>query len=152
MNKWLVLAGFLILCLAVGGGAGYFTAQSVVTWFPTLNKPFFNPPSWVFAPVWTTLYIMMAISAWLVWQKQNSRSALILFFVQLALNFAWALLFFGMKSPILALIDIIAMWVAILATLLAFRKFSTFASWLLAPYLAWVSFATILNASIVWLN
>jgi translocator protein len=152
MTKWIALAGFLILCLAVGGGAGYFTAQSVVTWFPTLNKPFFNPPSWVFAPVWTTLYIMMAISAWLVWQKQNSRSALILFFVQLALNFAWSLLFFAMKSPILALIDIITMWVAILATLLAFRKFSKPAGWLLAPYLAWVSFATLLNASIVWLN
>jgi translocator protein len=152
MNKWAALAGFIVLCLAVGGAAGYFTAQAVVDWYPTLQKPFFNPPPWIFAPVWTALYTMMAVAAWLVWQKRNSRQALMLFFVQLALNFAWSFLFFGMKSPTLALIDIIAMWITILATLLAFRKFSTTASWLLAPYQAWVSFATVLNASIVWLN
>jgi translocator protein len=152
MNKWVALAAFVILCLAVGASAGYFTAQSVATWFPTLNKPFFNPPSWVFAPVWTTLYIMMAVAAWLIWLNGNSRHALILFYIQLAFNFAWPFLFFAMHAIALALIEIIVMWVLIVATLLAFRKISKPAGWLLAPYLAWVSFATILNASFWWLN
>jgi translocator protein len=151
-NKWLVLAGFIILCLAVGGGAGYFTAQAVVDWYPTLNKPAFNPPSWIFGPVWTALYIMMAVAAWAVWLKGNSRNALILFFIQLALNFIWSFLFFAMKSPALALIDIVAMWIMILATLITFWKITKPAGWLLVPYLAWVSFATVLNASIWWLN
>jgi translocator protein len=152
MNKYVVLAGFIILCLAVGGGAGYFTAGAVVDWYPTLNKPPFNPPPWIFAPVWTTLYIMMAAAAWLVWLKGNSRSALILFFIQLALNFAWSFLFFGMHAPALALINIIAMWFAIVATILAFWKITKPAGALLMPYLAWVSFASVLNASIWWLN
>jgi translocator protein len=149
MNKWLVLIGLLVLCLAVGGGAGFLTAQSVVTWFPTLVKPSFNPPAWVFAPVWTTLYIMMALAAWLVWLRKGS---LVLFYVQLALNFAWSLLFFGLHSPAMALVDIVALWVAILLTLLAFWKVDRRAGWLLVPYLAWVSFAGVLNASIWWLN
>jgi translocator protein len=149
MNKWLVLIGLLVLCLAVGAGAGFLTAQSVLTWFPTLIKPSFNPPSWLFGPVWTTLYIMMAVAAWLVWLRQGS---LVLFYVQLALNFAWSLLFFGLHSPALALVDIVAMWVLILLTLLAFWKTDRRAGWLLVPYLAWVSFASVLNASIWWLN
>jgi translocator protein len=149
MTKWLVLIGLLVLCLAVGAGAGFLTAQSVVTWFPTLVKPSFNPPAWVFAPVWTTLYIMMALAAWLVWLRKGS---LVLFYVQLALNFAWSLLFFGLHSPALALVDIVALWVAILLTLLAFWKVDRRAGWLLVPYLAWVSFASVLNASIWWLN
>jgi translocator protein len=149
MNKWLVLVGLLVLCLAVGGGAGFLTAQSVVTWFPTLVKPSFNPPAWLFAPVWTTLYVMMAVAAWLVWLRKGS---LVLFYVQLALNFAWSLLFFGLHSPALALVDIVALWIAILLTLLAFWKIDRRAGWLLVPYLAWVSFAGVLNASIWWLN
>jgi translocator protein len=149
MNKWLVLIGLLVLCLAVGAGAGFLTAQSVLTWFPTLVKPSFNPPAWVFAPVWTTLYIMMALAAWLVWLRKGS---LVLFYVQLALNFAWSLLFFGLHSPAMALVDIVVLWVAILLTLLAFWKVDRRAGWLLVPYLAWVSFAGVLNASIWWLN
>lgn len=149
MNKWLVLIGLLVLCLAVGAGAGALTAQSVTTWFPTLTKPWFNPPPWIFAPVWTTLYVMMAVAAWLVWLRKGS---LVLFYVQLALNFAWSLLFFGLHSPVLALVDIVALWVLILATLLAFWKVDRRAGWLLVPYLAWVSFASVLNASIWWLN
>ncbi len=149
MKKWLVLAGLLVLCLAVGSGAGYLTAQSVVTWFPTLVKPSFNPPSWLFAPVWTTLYIMMAVAAWLVWLRKGS---LILFYVQLALNFAWSLLFFGLHSPAMALVDIVALWIAIFLTLVSFWKIDRRAGWLLVPYLAWVSFASVLNASIWWLN
>jgi tryptophan-rich sensory protein len=152
MNKWGVLVGFVILCLAVGGGAGFFTAGAVTQWYPTLNKPSFNPPPWIFAPVWTTLYIMMAVAAWLVWMKGHSRTALNLFFVQLALNFAWSFLFFGAKSPGFALIEIVALWLAILLTLMSFWKRSNIAGWLLVPYLAWVSFAGVLNASIWWLN
>lgn len=152
MNRYLVLAGFIILCLAVAGVAGYVTAGAVTTWFPTLVKPAFNPPSWVFGPVWTTLYVMMAVAAWLVWLKPGSRSALNLFFLQLALNFAWSLLFFGLHSPALALIDIVALWCAILTTIFAFGQHSSVAAWLMVPYISWVSFATILNASIWWLN
>ncbi len=149
MNKWLVLALLVVLCLAVGSLAGYMTAQSVVTWYPTLVKPWFNPPSWLFAPVWTVLYIMMAIAAWLVWLRKGS---LVLFYVQLALNFLWTFLFFNQQAPGLALIEIVAMWLAILATLLGFWKIDRRAGWLLVPYLAWVSFAGFLNASIWWLN
>jgi translocator protein len=149
MNKWSALVGFIVLCLAVGGGAGYLTSSSVLTWFPSLAKPSFNPPAWLFAPVWTTLYIMMAVAAWLVWLRKGS---LVLFYVQLALNFAWSLLFFGLHSPAMALIDIAAMWIAILLTLLGFWKVAARAGWLLVPYLAWVSFASVLNASIWWLN
>jgi translocator protein len=142
MNKWLVLAGFIVLCLGVGGVSGVLTAGAVVDWFPTLNKPSFNPPSWVFAPVWTTLYIMMAVAAWRVWLAgPSSRPALNLFFIQLVLNFLWSLFFFGLRSSALALIDIVALWIMIALTMRAF-----------VPYLAWVSFATILNASIWWLN
>jgi translocator protein len=153
MNKWLVLAGFIILCLGVGGVSGVLTASAVVDWFPTLNKPFFNPPSWIFAPVWTTLYIMMAVAAWRVWLTgPSSKPALNLFFIQLVLNFLWSLFFFGLHSPALALIDIIAMWIMIVLTTRAFFKIARPAGWLFVPYLAWVSFATILNASIWWLN
>jgi translocator protein len=149
MNKWLVLALLVGLCLAVGSGAGYMTAQSVLTWYPTLVKPWFNPPSWLFAPVWTVLYIMMAVAAWLVWLRKGS---LVLFYVQLALNFLWTFLFFNQQSPGLALIEIVAMWIAILATILGFWKVDRRAGWLMVPYLAWVSFAGFLNASIWWLN
>jgi translocator protein len=152
-NKWLVLAGFIVLCLGIGTIAGIVTADASVTWFPTLKKPSFNPPSWVFAPVWSLLYVMMAIAAWRVWlEGPTARPALNLFFIQLVLNFAWSLLFFGLHSPILALIDIFAMWIMIVFTTRAFFKIAKPAGWLLVPYLAWVSFATILNASIWWLN
>ena len=149
MNKWLVLTLLVVLCLAVGSLAGYMTAQSVVTWYPTLVKPWFNPPPWLFAPVWTVLYIMMAVAAWLVWLRKGS---LVLFYVQLALNFLWTFLFFNQHAPGLALIEIVAMWLAILATLLGFWKIDRRAGWLLVPYLAWVSFAGFLNGSIWWLN
>jgi translocator protein len=153
MNKWMVLAGFIILCLGVGGVSGVVTAGAVANWFPTLNKPFFNPPSWIFAPVWTLLYIMMAIAAWRVWlEGASSKPALNLFFIQLVLNFLWPLFFFGMHLPALALIDIIAMWIMITLTIRAFFGIAQPAGWLLVPYLAWVSFAAILNASIWWLN
>ena len=153
MNKWLVLAGFIIVCLGVGVVSGVMTAGAMVDWYPTLNKPFFNPPSWVFAPAWTILYIMMAVAAWRVWLAgPSSKPALNLFFIQLVLNFLWSVFFFGLHSPALALIDIIAMWIMIALTMRAFFKIARPAGWLLVPYLAWVSFAAVLNASIWWLN
>ncbi len=152
MNKWFVLAGFIILCLGVGVVSGVMTAGAMVDWYPSLNKPTFNPPSWIFAPVWTLLYIMMAVAAWRVWLAgPSSKPALNLFFIQLVLNFLWAIFFFGLHSPALALIDIIAMWIIIALTTRAFFKIARPAGWLLVPYLAWVSFAVVLNANIWWL-
>ena len=153
MHKWLVLAGFLILCLGVGGVSGFVTAQSVLDWYPTLNKPFFNPPTWVFGPAWTLLFIMMAVAAWRVWLEGSiAKPALNLFFIQLILNFFWTIIFFGMKNIGLALVEIIIFWIMIAFTMRAFMKISKPAGWMMAPYLAWVSFATLLNASIWWLN
>ncbi len=148
-NKWVVLALLVGLCLAVGSAAGYMTAQSVLTWYPTLVKPWFNPPSWLFAPVWTVLFIIMAVAAWLVWLRKGT---LVLFYVQLALNFLWTFFFFNQQSPGLALIEIVFLWSAVLATLIGFWKVDRKAGWLMVPYQAWVSFAAFLNASIWWLN
>ncbi|MDE2445858.1 MAG: tryptophan-rich sensory protein [Alphaproteobacteria bacterium] len=152
-NQWLVLAGFVVLCLAVGGVSGAITANAVTTWYPTLNKPFFNPPPWIFAPVWTLLYIMMAVAAWRVWlMGEVSKPALNLFFIQLALNFFWSVIFFQLQSPGWALIEIAALWLMILLTTRAFWHIARTAAYLMLPYLAWVSFASVLNASIWWLN
>jgi len=133
------------------------TRPSVAEWFPTIEKPFFNPPNWVFMPVWTLLYILMAIAAGLVWDKvkeQNEavKKALGFFLIQLTLNAIWSYLFFGLKNPMLALIEIVLLWLMIYETYLKFTKINKTAAYLLIPYLAWVSFATVLNASIWWLN
>jgi translocator protein len=152
LRNGLALAGFVLGCLAVGSLAGFATSQAVVDWYPTLNKPSWNPPAWVFAPAWTVLYISMGVAAWLVWKQGNARTALILFCAQLALNLAWSFLFFGARSPGLGLIDVIAMWLAIAATIFAFSFKSRLAAFLMVPYLCWVSFATALNAAIFMLN
>jgi translocator protein len=152
MKQWWVLAGFIALCMAVGVGAGLVTAPAVLEWYPTLNKPSWTPPSWLFAPAWTVLYILMAIAAWLVWKAGNAKAALTLFFAQLLLNFAWSVLFFGARSPGLGLIDVTAMWLAIAATIFAFAFKSRLAAFLMVPYLCWVSFAAALNAAIFMLN
>lgn len=152
-NQWFVLCGFILLCLVVGAIAGMFTAGAVTTWYPTLVKPPFNPPNWAFAPVWTALYIMMAVAAWRVWRKgAQLRGALGLFFIQLALNFLWSFLFFGAHALGLALAEIALLWLAIGATTIIFLKIDRPAGLLFVPYWAWVSFATLLNASIWWLN
>ncbi|HLC88105.1 MAG TPA: TspO/MBR family protein [Patescibacteria group bacterium] len=146
----------IIGCELVGITGSLFTASSISDWYAILNKPFFSPPNWIFAPVWTILYLMMGISAFLIWQKglkkKGVRESLNLFLVQLALNFFWSIFFFGLKSPLVALICIIALWYAIYLTIKAFSKISKTASKLLIPYLLWVSFATILNLSLVILN
>ena len=146
----------VLLPLSVGAVSGYFTASSVKTWFVSLNKPSFNPPGALFAPVWTTLYIMMGIAFYLIWVKaakgtQRSR-AMLMYFVQLLLNFCWSFLFFYQQRPDLALIEIGVLWASIVATLLLFYRISKPAGWLLVPYLLWVSFATVLNFAIWQLN
>jgi tryptophan-rich sensory protein len=127
--------------------------QSVKEWYPTLDKPGWTPPAVLFGPVWTVLYVMMAIAAWVVWRDgKTPRTALVLFFFQLLLNVAWSFLFFGLRMPGLALIDIFILWFAILATIIAFAFNSRAAALLMIPYLAWVSFAVALNAAIWRLN
>ena len=153
ISSILALLGFLILCLGVGGFSGYFTATGVKTWYPNLEKPSFNPPNSIFGPVWTLLYIMMAVAAWRVWSAGSDTTfALVLFAVQLALNFAWSFIFFNAHRLGMALADIVLLWLAIAATIAAFAFIDSLAAWLLAPYIAWVSFATLLNASIWRLN
>ena len=153
MNDFLALAGFVLLCLAVGGLSGYFTAAGVGGWFDGLTKPSFNPPKWVFGPVWTLLYVMMAVSAYLVWRQVGFWNwAIGMFILQLALNFAWSFIFFNAHRIGLALVDIVALWLMIAATIFTFSKIDSLASWMLLPYLAWVSFASLLNASFWRLN
>lgn len=155
-KQWIVLAGFIAICLLAGALGGWVTSQSVVEWYPTLNKPAWNPPAWVFAPVWTTLYVVMAVAAWLVWKKaprgSGVRFALVLFFVQLALNCLWSFLFFGARSPGWALVDIVALHATLAVTTWAFFNHSRWAGALMLPYLAWVSFAAFLNFTIWQLN
>ena len=148
-----VLVGFLALTLGVGILGGLVTAPSVVSWYPTLVKPSFNPPNWVFAPVWTTLYILMAIAGWRVWRVTGFESRALLFWVlQLALNFAWSFIFFGMHEVGWALIEIAALWFLVLFTMIAFLRIDRPAGLLFLPYLAWVSFAALLNAFVWHLN
>ena len=146
----------LALPLAVGALSGLATARSVTDWYPTLAKPPFNPPPSAFGPVWTALYVMMGVALYLVWrvgwQRPGVRTAVVLFAVQLALNGLWSLLFFGLHSPALAFAEILMLWAAIAATAWAFRRVAPAAGMLMVPYLAWVTFAAVLNGSIWWLN
>jgi benzodiazapine receptor len=156
ISSWAMLAGFIALCLGVGAAGGWITARSVAEWYPTLVKPSWTPPDSLFGPVWTALYILMAFAAWLVWRKDprfaGVRVALILFFVQLALNFLWSFLFFGMRAPGLALIDIAVLLLVLALTVWAFFQQSRWAGIIMLPYLAWVGFATALNFEIWRLN
>ena len=156
MNNSAKLIVSIIIPVAIGATAGFFTATGVDSWYQTINKPSWNPPSWIFAPVWTILYIMMGIALFLVWKSNNNEAlkkrAMILFFVQLVLNFFWSFIFFDQQQPGWALVEIIAMWVAILLTIFAFAKVNKIAAWLLVPYISWVSFASILNYTIWQLN
>lgn len=159
MNKYTRILIVVVTCLAIGYFSGMATQSSIKTWFPTLIKPSFNPPNWVFAPVWSMLYIMMGIAAGLVWNRMEAskdkelvKKSLIFFAIQLGLNALWSVLFFGLRNPMLALIEIVLLWLMIYETYIKFSKIDKIAGYLFLPYLAWVSFATILNASIWWLN
>lgn len=152
-NQWLVLAGLILLCVGTGMIGGMVSAGAIEDWYRTLAKPSWNPPDWVFGPVWTTLYVMMAVAAWLVWRTRDRVApAMALFFVQLAFNLLWSLLFFGARSPGLALVEVVFLWTSVLLTMLAFFGRQTIAGWLFVPYLAWVSFAAILNFAIWSMN
>lgn len=146
----------IITCLAVGFLSGMATAEAIPNWYAALNKPLFNPPNWLFAPVWTVLYIMMGVAAGMVWGKgwdnKTIRAALIFFLAQLVLNGAWTLVFFGLKEILLALVVIVVLWILIFICIRRFLAIEKITGYLLIPYLLWVSFATLLNGSIWWLN
>lgn len=156
MKRIFVLLGAIVGCQLVGLLSTPFTIASIPTWYATLNKPFFSPPNWIFGPVWTVLYALIGISFFLIWEKgfkkKQAKKAGIFFGIQLVLNFIWSILFFGFQSPLLAFIDIIILLIVIAFTIRAFYKISQNAAYLLVPYLVWVSFATVLNLSILILN
>jgi tryptophan-rich sensory protein len=155
LADWLGFAVAFLLCFGVAAIGGAVTAPAIPAWHAHLVKPAFNPPNWVFAPVWTLLYAMMAVAAGLVWRERGRRPvrlALGFFLVQLALNLGWTLLFFGARRIDLAANEILVLDGAVAATLLAFRPVSRAAAWLLAPYLGWSIFATVLCWEIWKLN
>ena len=154
-TRWIGLAIFLGICLGAGGLGAIATTPEIDGWYRTVAKPTWNPPNSVFGPVWTTLFVMMAIAAWLVWRPAGFIAAkvpLLLFTAQLALNVAWSWIFFGLHQPGWAFVEIVFLWAAIAVTMRAFFLRSQFAGCLLVPYLTWVSFATVLNFAIWRLN
>ena len=153
--RWIGLALFVVVCLGAGGLGAIATTPEIDGWYTTIEKPTWNPPDDVFGPVWTTLFLMMAIAGWFVWQRAGVRDAamaLTLFGVQLVLNVAWSWIFFAAHLPGWAFVEIIILWLAILATTVAFFRSSRSAGWLMLPYLAWVSFASMLNFAIWRMN
>ena len=153
-KPWLVLILFFAVCLGAGGLGSFFTANSVRDWYPRLRKPPGTPPSWVFGPVWTTLYVLMAISAWLVWREygRGALPALLIFFAQLALNVAWSGIFFGSRMPGVAFLEIVILWLAIAFNIFVFYGLLPIAAAILLPYLMWVTYAAYLNFGIWRLN
>lgn len=152
---WIGLVVSIALCLGAGGLGAALTTPEINGWYRTIAKPAWNPPDWIFGPVWSTLYVMMAIAAWLVWKPAGLRAAaapLALFGVQLVLNMAWSWIFFLLHRPGWAFVEIVLLWGAIVATMVAFLRRSKVAGMLLVPYLAWVSFASVLNFTIWRLN
>lgn len=153
--EWRVLVGSVLLCELAGIVPAILTAEDVSTWYPTLARPAFTPPDWVFGPVWTTLYLLMGVALYLVWRTDNGRTrriALAVFGVQLALNASWTLVFFGARAIFGGLLVIVALLVAIIATVGAFARLDRRAAALLVPYLLWVGFATVLNYELWRLN
>jgi len=145
----------LLLPLSLGYIAGIFTSEAVPEWYATLNRPSFSPPNWIFGPVWTTLYILLGISFFLIWKQEASKErnlAIIVFLLQLALNFGWSFIFFYFNKIGLALIEITLLWTSIILMLELFFKLKPLAAYINLPYLLWVSFATMLNASFYLLN
>jgi translocator protein len=152
LSPWVGLAGWVALPLLLGGGFGSLFQPGA--WYDGLTKPSFNPPSWVFGPVWTLLYVLMGVAAWLIWRQYRGRArgALTLFVVQLVFNAGWSAMFFGLQSPGLAFAWIVVLWLLIVATTVVFWRLRRAAGALLLPYLAWVSFAAVLNYSLWQLN
>lgn len=156
LNSFLKLITAIVVSELAGIIGSIFTSSAIPTWYTTLAKPALNPPSYIFGPVWTTLYALMGIAAFLIWKKgwdrRDVRKALGVFLFQLVLNAAWSIIFFGLHSPLWALVDITLMWLTIVWTMVLFYKISKPAMWLLVPYILWVSFASYLNYSIWILN
>lgn len=146
----------VIACLVIGGGSGFLTVDSISTWYVDINKPSFNPPNWVFGPVWTTLYTLMGVSAGIIWNQGYSnpqvKKALVVFSVHLVLNGLWSILFFGLKNPELAFVEILILLASMVYYTRMFYQIKPFTAWMQIPYLMWVSFASVLNGSIAWLN
>lgn len=145
----------LFICYAAAASGSLFTTSALPRWYASLRKPAWNPPNWVFAPVWAALYTMMGVAVWVVWARAGfggASLAIALFTIQLVLNIAWSALFFALRNPSAAFADIVALWLAIAATCAAFAQISVLAGLLLVPYLAWVSFALVLNFSIMRRN
>jgi translocator protein len=155
--NWAKTVIAVLVCNLVGFLSSIPTRESIQTWYITLQKPFFNPPNWIFGPIWTILFTMMGIAFGIIWskhQKENpdTKNAMWVFVFQLLLNALWSLLFFGLKNPLLAFVEIILLWLVINETIKAFNKVDANAGKLLLPYIMWVSFATVLNGSIWVLN
>ncbi len=146
------LIGLIIICYSVAALGGWATAQSVKDWYPTLAKPPHTPPSWVFGPVWTVLYGLLAVSLWRVWRADSAREAKALFWGLLLVNAAWSHLFFGIRRPDLALIDIALYLIVLVGLIRALAKLDRIAAWLQAPHLVWVTYAATINAGVWWLN
>lgn len=157
MDSTIKILLMVAICLSACYLSGKVTRNNIDTWYVSLEKPYFNPPSWVFSPVWVTLYIVMGIATGIVWskidnQKENVRKGLTYFWITLALNTLWSFIFFGLKNILLSLIEIIFLWILIYKTNVLYLKVSKTAGYLFIPYLLWVTFAISLNASIWWLN
>jgi len=159
-NRWIdigMLVGLVAVALLAGQIASVATMPSIPTWYAGLEKPWFNPPRWAFPVAWTILYILMGVAAWLAWRAPERRAgdrtrAMVLYGVQLAINVSWSFAFFGAQSPLAGLVVVVLLLASIVATMVAFRRLSGLAALLLVPYLAWVSFATLLNGAILYLN
>lgn len=155
MKNLLKLVGLIFVCFLPGIIGGFFTSNNLYPWFNSLVKPPFNPPSWVFSPVWTTLYTLMGISLFLVLKSDssvNKTKGMLFFAIQLFLNGLWSVVFFGMHQILSAFVIIVALLIFIILSILEFYKISKFAAYILIPYLIWVSFASVLNFSLYWLN
>lgn len=156
MNNTLRLIIAIAIPLVVGFTSGYFTITGVGSWYQTIQRPSWNPPNWIFGPVWTTLYILMGIALYLVWkadvESRIKKNAVLFFALQLTFNFFWSFIFFNRQQPGWAFAEIVVLWILILLTIFAFAKINRLAAWLLVPYIAWVSFASILNYTIWKLN
>lgn len=153
--KWVGLLVLVVICLGVGWLGAVATTPEIDGWYRTIEKPAWNPPAYVFGPVWTTLYLMMAVAAWFVWKAKGIKAGalpLTLFAVQLGLNLAWSWIFFHFHQPGWAFVEIVVLWVAIVATTISFFRESIVAGCLMLPYVGWVSFATVLNFALWRLN
>ncbi len=156
MNNKIKLVLALFLSLLTGAAGSFFTSTGEGTWYQGIQKPEWNPPGWIFGPVWTTLYILMGFAFFLVWKSgsniEKKRPAILLFAIQLLLNFLWSVIFFYLEQPGWAFAEIVLLWLMILATIITFARISRVAAWLLVPYISWVSFAALLNFTIWRLN